>query len=150
MPQSLSQIYLHIVFSTKQRKTFIDATIEPELFNIIGGIIKKDGGVPFLINGTEDHVHILSGFPKSMTLSDFIRNIKHGSSVWIKTKGNRYRDFAWQNGYGAFSVSSSKIKTVKDYIAKQKEHHKKETLEEELAKFFKQYNLDYNSKYYWD
>lgn len=149
MSQSLSQIYLHIVFTTKQRVPFIKKEIENELFNFIGGTIKKLDCHPYLINGTPDHIHILSNFSKSVALSDFLKKIKHDSSLWIKGKGKNYHDFAWQGGYGVFSVSSSKLQVVKKYIANQKEHHKEETVEEEFAKFFKEYNLNYNQQFFW-
>ena len=94
----------HIIFSTKERYPFIDTTVEPELFAYMGDTINRCEGVPFLINGTTDHVHILSSLPRTMSLSKYIEEIKRNSSRWIKTKGSDYQKFAWQNGYGAFSV----------------------------------------------
>ena len=149
MSQSLSQIYLHIIFATKERIPFIKENIESELFSFIGGTIKNLNGFPHLINGTSDHIHILASSSKSVSLTDFLKKIKHDSSLWIKNKGGDYSDFAWQRGYGVFSVSSSRLQVVKKYIANQKEHHKEETVEEEFAKFFKEYRLNYNSQFFW-
>ena len=150
MAQSLSKIYVHIVFSTKNHFPFIKPSIEPVLFAYMGDTIKRSGGIPFLINGMSDHVHVFSTLPKTVALSKFIEDIKRNSSRWIKTKGPEYQKFAWQNGYGAFSVSSSKKDTVVKYIENQKEHHKKFTFKEELLMFLKEYDVDYNEQYLWD
>ena len=150
MPQSLAQIYIHIIFSTKERYSFINTTVEPELFAYMGDTIKRCEGVPFLINGTADHVHILSSLPRTMALSKYIEEIKRNSSRWIKTKGSDYQKFAWQNGYGAFSVSSSRKDSVLRYIAGQKEHHRKITFEEEFVAFLEKYNIEYDERYLWD
>ena len=150
MSQSLAQIYVHIVFSTKERRPFIDTTIEPELFAYMGASVKRCDGVPFLINGTADHIHLLSSLPRTMALSKYIEEIKRSSSRWIKTKDRRYEKFAWQNGYGAFSVSSSKKDSVVWYIAKQKEHHRMVTFKEEFIAFLQKYNIKYDERYLWD
>ena len=107
-------------------------------------------GLPFLINGTADHVHILSTLPRTVTLAKYIEEIKRPSSRWIKTKGGMYSKFAWQNGYGAFSVSSSKVDAVKRYIAGQKEHHREVTFIEEFLEFLQKYNIEYDERYLWD
>jgi len=150
MAQSLSKIYLHTVFSTKYRNALIKKEIEEELFAYIGDTIKRDGGIPFLINGTENHIHILSTLPRTITLAKYIENIKRNSSRWIKGKGSDYLNFAWQNGYATFSVSSSRVDIVKKYISNQKEHHKKIVFKEELILFLKEYKIDYDEKYLWD
>lgn len=150
MPQSLAQIYIHIIFSTKDRYPFIDTNIKPELFAYMGDTINRCEGVPFLINGTTDRVHLLSSLPRTMSLSKYIEEIKRNSSRWIKTKNSQYEKFAWQNGYGAFSVSSSQKNSVIRYIAGQKEHHRKTTFKEEFLAFLKKYNIEYNERYLWD
>ena len=150
MAQSLSQMYTHIVFSTKRHYPFIKPDIEAELFAYIGDTIKRLGGIPFLINGTEDHIHVFSTLPKTISLAKFIEEIKRNSSRWVKPKAPGYKNFAWQNGYGAFSVSSSKKRIVIKYIANQKEHHKKQTFKEELRTFLDEYEIDYDEKYLWD
>ena len=150
MAQSLSQLYTHIVFSTKKHFPFIKPAIEPELFAYMGDTIKRSGGIPFIINGMADHVHIFSTLPKTVALSKFIEDIKRNSSRWIKTKGVLYQNFAWQNGYAGFSVSSSKKDTVYRYIANQKGHHKTLTYKVEVLKFLQEYNIDYDERYLWD
>ncbi|MDH4202502.1 MAG: transposase [Phycisphaerae bacterium] len=140
----------HIVFSTKDRCPFIETDIEPELFSYMAGTIKQMNGIPCLINGTLDHIHILSTLPRTVTLAKYIEEIKRPSSCWIKTKGRMYQKFAWQNGYGAFSVSSSRVASVKRYIAGQKEHHRAITFKEELLEFLRKYNVEYDERYLWD
>ena len=150
MAQSLAQLYVHIVFSTKERYLFIETEIEPELYAYIAGTIKQMNGIPCLINGTADHVHILATLPRTVTLAKYIEGIKRPSSQWIKTKGEMYQKFAWQNGYGAFSVSSSRRDSVKRYIAGQKEHHRTVTFKEELLEFLQKYDVQYDERYLWD
>lgn len=149
MGQSLAQVYIHLIFSTKNRYPFIDENIEKDLFAYIGGIIKHLKGMPFCIGGTSDHIHILCSFPRTVTLSDFLKEIKGSSSHWIKTKENRYRKFAWQDGYAAFSVSSSKKQIVERYILEQKIHHEKISFKEELISFLEQYAIEYDETYLW-
>jgi REP-associated tyrosine transposase len=150
MAQSLAQLYTHIVFSTKKHYPFIKPQIEVELYSYIGGTIKKIGGVPFIINGTSDHIHIFSTLPKTISLAKFVEEIKRNSSRWIKTKGNLWQKFAWQNGYAGFSVSSSKKDVLVKYITNQKDHHKKMTYKEEVIKFLQEYNIEYDERYLWD
>jgi len=150
MAQSLSKVYLHIVFSTKKRFPFIKPEIEDELYAYMGGTIKKLGGIPFIINGMGDHIHIFSTLPRTVALSKFLEEIKKNSSRWIKTKGREYQNFAWQGGYAAFSVSDSVKDTVVQYIQNQKEHHRSLSFKEEVIKFLKKYDLDYDEKYLWE
>ncbi len=150
MAQSLSQLYTHTVFSTKNHSPFIKPVIETELYAYIGGTIKAIGGIPFMINGMDDHVHIFSTLPRTVALSKFVEDIKRSSSRWIKTKGVAYQHFAWQNGYAGFSVSSSQKDSVVRYIANQKEHHKTLSFKEEVIRFLQEYNIDYDEKYLWD
>ena len=148
MPQSLAQIYLHIVFSTKNRDPFISANIESELYAYIGGTIKNLNAFPIIISGMEEHIHILTTFPRTISVADFIKKIKTSSSHWIKGKGIQY--FAWQEGYGAFSVSTSKKQAVINYITNQKGHHNKQTFQEELVRFLDEYEIKYDERYLWD
>jgi len=150
MAQSLSQLYIHIIFSTKKHHPFIKSEIEAELFAYMGATIKRIGGIPFLINGMTDHLHFFSTLPRTMSLAKFVEEIKRNSSRWIKTKSNIYQRFAWQKGYAGLSVSSSKKDVVVRYIANQKEHHKKVTFKEELLKFLQEYDIDYDKRYLWD
>ncbi len=150
MAQSLAKMYVHIVFSTKKHYPFITPAIEPELFAYMGDTIKRNGGVPFIINGMPDHIHVFATLPRTVTLSKFVEEIKRNSSRWIKTKGAEYQKFAWQRGYGAFSVSSLGKDAVTKYIANQKKHHKKQSFKEELIQFLDKYAIAYDERYLWD
>ncbi len=150
MPQSHSQVIIHTIFSTKNRQPFIRPEIEPELFAYMADSIKRDGGIPLLINGVADHVHLLSTLPRTVTQAKLVENIKRNSSRWIKSKGVGYQKFAWQSGYGIFSVSPSKKASVEQYIANQKEHHKTETFQDEFRRFLRNHGLDWDERYVWD
>ena len=149
MSQSLSKLYTHIVFHTKFNQNLIKAEIENELYAYLGGILKQNKSVPIVINGVEDHVHILCIMSKNIALANLLEELKRNSSRWIKTKGVDYKYFAWQGGYGGFSVSQSKVDVVKRYIENQKTHHKTETFKEEYLRFLKEYDIEYNDDYLW-
>jgi REP element-mobilizing transposase RayT len=122
---------------------------ESELYAYIGGIIKQHASFPIKINGTENHLHVLSTLSKNISLADFVEEIKKNSSRWIKTKGAHYSHFAWQGGYAGYSVSQSKVTTVEKYIGTQKEHHKTVSFRDEYIKFLKEYGVDFNESYLW-
>jgi len=149
MAQSLSKLYIHIVFHVKNNNIEIDKKDRPELYAYMGAIIKDNASIPILINGTGDHVHILCVMSKNIALAKFVEEIKRHSSRWIKTKGEKYEYFAWQGGYGAFSVSSSLHDKTKHYIENQEIHHQKKTFKEEYILFLKKYGIDYNEEYLW-
>ena len=148
MPQSLAKVFIHIVFATKHSQPIISTIIQTELHAYMVGTISKLGSYTNAIYANPDHIHILCNLPRTITLSDFISKIKTSSSKWIKTRG--MANFSWQDGYGAFSVSSSKIKVVEKYILNQSEHHKKVRFKEELRKFFEEYGIEYDERYVWD
>jgi REP element-mobilizing transposase RayT len=150
MPQSLAQIYLHIIFSTKHRRPLIGSDVKEELYKYIGGICKDLECHPIQVGGYYDHVHILCNLSKKIAVMKLLEEVKKGSSKWIKTKGGDYEGFYWQDGYGAFSVSYSELNTVKEYICNQYEHHTNQTFQEESRILFKKYNVDYDEKYIWD
>ena len=149
MAQSLSKLYVHIVFHVKNNKILIRPEDDEELYAYIGGIIKANEAFPIKINGVGDHLHILSTMSKNIALAKFVEEIKRNSSRWIKTKGDYYRNFAWQGGYGGFSVSQSVVPIVEKYIAKQKAHHKKQTFQEEYVAFLQKHNVEYDERYLW-
>lgn len=150
MPQSLAKMNVHIVFSTKYRRPMMKPEIQQQLYAFIGNEIKKMHGVPLQINGIEDHIHILSSLPRTVTIAHFVEEIKRNSSKWIKSKGLDYRFFYWQRGYSIFSVSESQKQRVYNYIARQKVHHKKCNFENEYLDFLQKHQLDYDEKYIWD
>lgn len=149
MSQSLSKLYVHIVFHTKYNQPLIQSAVETELYAYIGGIIKENQSVPIKINGTEDHIHILATLSKNISLAKFVEEIKRNSSRWIKTKGPMYENFAWQGGYGGFSVSPSVLERVKRYIENQKEHHKKVTFKKEYLQFLTEHGIAYDEDHLW-
>ena len=124
--------------------------IEKELFAYIGGILRKHGSTLLAANGTTNHIHLLTSQSKNICLSDLLRELKKASSLWIKTKNAVYADFRWQAGLGGFSIAQSQIETVKNYIAKQKQHHKTEAFENEYRKFLQRYEIDFDEKYFLD
>jgi len=149
MSQSLSKLYTHIVFHTKHNRDLIKEDVENELYAYFGGILKQNNSVPIAINGIENHIHLLCILSKNIALADLLEELKRNSSRWIKTKGSNYADFAWQGGYGGFSVSQSKVDVVKRYIENQKEQHKTESVKDEYLKFLKEYGIEYNEDYLW-
>ncbi len=150
MAQSLSKVYVHMVFSTKNRQLLIDDEIKPQLFDYIGGICRSLDCNPVKVGGYNDHVHILCLLSKKITQITLLEQVKKKSSKWIKTKDDKYEHFYWQDGYGIFSVNPYEIQTVVEYIENQNEHHTKKTFQEELRAFLKKYKVDYDEKYVWD
>ncbi|MBK9256885.1 MAG: IS200/IS605 family transposase [Saprospiraceae bacterium] len=150
MGQSLAKNYIHIVFSTKNRNPLINSLIESELHSYLGGICNNLECHAIKVGGYTDHIHILCMLSKKLALMKLLEELKSHSSKWIKTKGDQYSNFYWQDGYGAFSVNPSEIDIVSDYIANQHEHHSKKSFKEEYLAFLKKYNVDYDERYLWD
>jgi len=149
MAQSLSKLFVHLIFHIKNGSVEIDKTVSNELYAYMGATIKDNESIPILINGTSNHVHILCVMSKNIALSKLVEEVKRHSSRWIKTKGEQYKQFAWQGGYGAFSVSSSLHDKTKRYIENQEIHHKKMTFENEYILFMKKYGINYDERYLW-
>lgn len=150
MGQSLNKIYIHLVFSTKNRKLMISEDVQDDLFSYLGGICKNLECNPIQVGGYRNHVHILCLLSKKIALMNLIEKIKSNSSKWMKTKGEQFTDFYWQNGYGVFSVNPTEIEIVQQYILNQEEHHKKISFQDEFLKFLKKYKVEYDKKYVWD
>ncbi len=150
MPQSLSQIYLHLIFSTKLRQPTIDLEIEPRLHEYLGGICNGLDCYPIKVGGYYDHVHILCGLSRRIAVMKLLEEVKGQSSLWMKKQGEPYKGFYWQDGYAAFSVSTSKIPAVCNYIANQHEHHKTQSFQDECRVFFKEHKVAYDERYVWD
>lgn len=149
MPQSLSKVFIHIIFSTRGRFPFIKPAIEQELFAYMATVLREHGAQPIKIDGTEDHAHILCGLPRTMAVCDLLEKVKKRSSKWIKSKDPQYRKFSWQGGYGVFSVGESGIERVKRYIANQKQHHRTVSFKDEFREFLDRYRVDYDERYIW-
>ena len=150
MSQSLSKVYVHIVFSTKNHQNLIDDKIESSLYEYLGGICKDLECYPIQVGGYKNHVHILCLLSRKIAQMKLLEELKKGSSKWIKTKGENYKNFYWQDGYGIFSVNPSEVDVAKNYIKNQKEHHKNISFKDELRAFFKKYNVEYDERYVWD
>jgi len=150
MSQSLSKLYIHIIFHVKHLSVKIRKHENNELYAYIGSIIKDNESIPVIINGVDDHIHILCIMSKNIALAKLVEEIKRHSSRWIKTKGSYYQKFAWQGGYGGFSVSPSLHDKTKRYIQNQEKHHQKMNFKEEYLMFLKEYKVDYNEEYLWN
>ena len=150
MSQSLVRNLVHLIFTTKNRTPFLHAAIRPELHGYLAGIFHNWDSPALIIGSVEDHVHALFGLSKNHALSKIVEEVKRGSSKWIKTKGPDFRTFAWQNGYGAFSVSSSLATTVERYIAKQEVHHRKVSFQDEFRAFCRRHGVEFDERYVWD
>ncbi|MEM9685625.1 MAG: IS200/IS605 family transposase [Bacteroidota bacterium] len=150
MGQSLVQNYIHLVFSTKHRQPLIHPPVEAELYRYLGGICNKLECQVIKVGGYTDHIHILCKLSKKIALMKLVEEVKSHSSKWIKTKGEGYQNFYWQDGYGAFSVNPSQVDAVIAYIANQDEHHRKKSFQDEYSAFLKKYKVEYNEHYVWD
>jgi putative transposase len=149
--QSLVQIYMHIVFSTKNRAPFLkDCALRSGLHAYLIGICDNQGSPSLRVGGTEDHVHVLCRLSKTLDISTLIRELKRDSSKWVKDENPRVADFYWQQGYGAFSVSPSHVDALIEYIANQEEHHRRETFQDEFRRLCKKYGVEIDERYVWD
>jgi REP element-mobilizing transposase RayT len=150
MPQSLAKVNIHLVFSTKKQVKIIDPDIEIELYPYMAKLFRECDSPALIINGTENHLHSLFLLSRKFTISQVVEKVKKTSSKWIKTKGEKYKSFFWQNGYGAFSISQSHVEIVRNYISNQKPHHRQVTFQEEYIRLLKKYEIEYDERYVWD
>ena len=150
MGQSLVQIYVHLVFSTKGRKPYLKTKEQQiQLHAYLAGICKNHKSPSVVIGGVEDHVHLLCRLGKTIDIAKLARNLKSTSSEWVKQELSIAR-FYWQTGYGAFSVSPSHVEALKNYIANQEEHHRKESFQDEFRRLCKKYGIELDERYVWD
>ena len=149
MPRSYTNLIYHIVFSTKDRKPLITNECEERLYEYIGGIIRGLGGILLLINGVDDHVHVLAKLRPDKSVSDVLRDLKSNASGWMHDVFPEAKDFSWQNGYGAFSVGPTEIERVKRYIANQKAHHGKKSFEDEFIELLNLHEIEFDRRYLW-
>ncbi|ASB49525.1 transposase [Alkalitalea saponilacus] len=150
MAQSLSKIYVHIIFHIKYTSVEIRSADRKKLYAYIGSVINSNESIPIIINGTADHIHILCVMSKNIALAKLVEEIKRHSSRWIKTLDEYYESFAWQGGYGGFSVSQSVYDKTKQYIENQEMHHKKTTFQDEYRIFLNEYGIEYDERYIWN
>jgi putative transposase len=151
MPQSLSAVYIHLVFSTKERRPFLrDKPTREELHAYLGGISKQLECAPIRVGGIEDHIHLLARLGRTITQADWVKELKRVSNLWLKQRGNDYADFEWQTGYADFSVSQSNLEQVKRYIEEQEEHHRKIGFQDELRTLLRKHEIQWDERYIWD
>ena len=149
MAQTFTNLLTHIIFSTKDRLPSIRPELQPDLYAYLGGIIRHLDGQALLVNGTADHVHLLVWLPSTLALADTLRVLKSNSSKWVHEAFPEQKTFAWQAGYGAFSVSQSSAPSVMRYIQNQATHHRRRSFQEEFLEFLKKNNIAYDERYIW-
>jgi len=150
MPQSLAKNLIHLIYSTKDRAPCLSPEIRAGLFKYKAGILKEWKSPALQIGGVADHVHVLFCLSKNHALAKVIEEVKKGSSKWMKTQGPGFRDFYWQAGYGAFSVSQSHVEQVQRYIERQEGHHRTRSFQDEFRTFLKRHGMEYDERYLWD
>ena len=149
MPQSLSAVYVHLVFSTKERRPFLrDKTTRESLHSQLGGISKTLGCAPIVTGGVEDHVHLLARFGRTITQAEWVKELKRVSNLWLKDEYS-IQDFEWQGGYADFSVSPSNLGVVKNYIINQQHHHRKMSFQDELRILLRRHEVEWDERYIW-
>ncbi len=147
MPQSQCNLIYHLVFSTKGRQPWLHGDVRSRVHQYIGGVIRRQCGVPLIVNGTFDHVHILAKLAQDKALSNVLRDIKSNSSSWIHRTFPDLQGFQWQAGYGAFTVSTSHTETLRRYIVRQEEHHRKLSFKDELVRLLRAHGIAYDERH---
>ncbi|MFY9618870.1 MAG: IS200/IS605 family transposase [Pyrinomonadaceae bacterium] len=147
MPDSYTNLLYHIVFSTKDRRPLITPDYQVRLYDYLGGTIRKAGGISLELNGTEDHIHLLARLRPDCALSDILRDLKANATGWMHDVFPSLKNFSWQRGYGAFTVSQSNVKEVRNYIARQKEHHRKTSFRDEFIQFLQANGIEYDPRF---
>lgn len=154
MPQSLANVLIHAVWSTKERFAYLtDKPLRDDLFSYLGGISARLDCPTLIVGGVADHVHILMRLSRTITLADWVKEMKRASTVWLIEQTHRdpmVAKFHWQSGYGVFSVSESKADDVRSYIARQEEHHAKVTFQDEFRRFLQVHGITWDERYVWD
>ncbi|MFO1483677.1 MAG: IS200/IS605 family transposase [Verrucomicrobiaceae bacterium] len=151
MPQSLARVLIHTVFSTKGREpAFLDTAFRSEVHAYLGGCAKALDCLPIRIGGVADHVHLLTTLSRTMSIAEFVKEIKRVSTNWIQERGGMFCQFHWQAGYGCFSVSESNVEAVTRYIERQEEHHRKITFQDEYRELLRRRGQAWDEAYVWD
>ena len=150
MPQSLAKVYLHLIFSTKNREPVLLDDWRDELFRVLGGTANNLGCQSLIVGGTIDHVHMLFQLGRTITMADAIGKLKSTSSAWVNQNHASVTPFHWQAGYAVFSVSQSNVEAVSEYIRRQPEHHAKKSFQDELRDWLRRYEIEWDERYVWD
>ena len=149
MANTYTSLHYHVIFSTKNREPWLAPDIEQRIWEFIGGIARAHRMTALQVGGVEDHIHTLVTAPPIIAPSQIAQYLKADSSKWIHEELPTLRNFCWQDGYGAFTVSKSSIPKVIRYIQDQREHHRKKTFQEEYLEFLKENGVDYDERYLW-
>jgi REP element-mobilizing transposase RayT len=147
MPDAFTNLIYHLVFSTKERVPLITDAIRERLYAYIGGVVRGQRGILLEIGGVPDHVHILARFRADVSIAEMVRVIKANSSKWMNERPDVSERFQWQEGYGAFSVSESRVPTVRAYLQNQREHHARVSLRDELMELLKRHGIPFDERY---
>ena len=150
MGHNFTNLLTHVIFSTKDRVPHIKPELKADLHAYMGGIVRKINGKTVIVDGTGDHVHLLLWMPPKVSISETLRVLKSNSSRWVNQERGEKPAFAWQTGYGAFSVSHSSAPAVARYIRTQEEHHQRISFQEEFVSFLKKNGIDYDERYIWE
>ena len=150
MPQSLSHVLVHIIFSTKNREPWIVAGVRERLHAYLATVGRDNGAFVYRVGGVADHVHMVCTLPRTVSQSDLLEELKKHSSRWIKELDPRLAGFAWQRGFGIFSVSQSRLDEVIAYVTTQEEHHHTLSFQEEYRNFLKKHAVEFDERYVWD
>jgi putative transposase len=150
MSQSLSQIILHVVFSTKERHPWLDPQIRPRMHAYLATVCRDGDCQAYRVGGAADHVHIAARLARTISQAEFLEKIKKTSSAWIKRQGSQYGGFFWQGGYGDFSIGRSQLEELVRYIDHQEEHHRTHTFQEEYRDLLNKYRVEFDERYVWD
>jgi putative transposase len=149
MANTYTSLHYHIVFSTKNRHPWIAPKIEERIWKYLGGIARENDMTADMVGGVEDHVHVVVGIPPKLALSKAVQLLKGGSSKWIHDTFPALAKFAWQDGYSAFTVSKSNLTTVIQYVARQREHHRKRTFQDEYRALLERHGIEFDERYLW-
>jgi putative transposase len=150
MPQSLSLVIIHIIFSTKDRFPCLNSSTRPRLYAYLATVARNSKCEAYRVGGTQDHVHLAVRLSRTITIAGLVEELKTSSSKWLKMLCPELRRFSWQHGYGAFSVSQDDLEDLMTYIDNQVEHHRVRTFQEEYLAFLKKYGVQYDERYLWD
>ena len=150
MPQSLSQVIIHIVFSTKDRQPWLDPVIRPRMHAYLATVCRDCKCEAYRVGGVADHVHIATKLGRTISQADLLEKIKKTSSAWIKTQGKQFQSFFWQSGYGSFSIGQSQLDDLIRYVNNQETHHRTKTFQEEYRELLLKYNVEFDERYVWD
>jgi REP element-mobilizing transposase RayT len=150
MPQSLSLVIVHVIFSTKERRPFLDPAVRPSVHAYLATVARNAGCECYRAGGVEDHIHLAIRLSRTITIADLVEQLKTSSSKWVKTQPGDHGTFSWQRGYGCFSIGPKDLDALRTYIDRQEEHHPKRTFQEEFRMFLDKYGVKYDEAYVWD